>query len=40
VPASPGLKRLLQGMMVKDPSKRMRLEQVRRSSLSAGAALR
>ncbi|KAG5185695.1 kinase-like domain-containing protein, partial [Tribonema minus] len=29
VAASSGLKRLLQGMLVKDPSKRMRLEQVR-----------
>lgn len=27
--ASPGLKRLLSGMLVKDPTKRLRLEQVR-----------
>jgi hypothetical protein len=29
VAMSPGLKRLLSGMMIKDPAKRMRLEQVR-----------
>jgi uncharacterized lipoprotein YbaY len=28
VAMSPGLKRLLSGMMIKDPAKRMRLEQV------------